>query len=223
MRSSESRFAGREDRAHLEEARVHLQENGDPAVVQRAMACVDRRKRFRKTSAASQALGVAQHEVTRPFGSRRACAQRSGASSTQPANRSELVGELFAIPLPEGEEVTRDFLIASLRAWCERQEPKAYPKSFSDVRWKSDARTITAQCARHDGCKARWVASASPGGRGSVHFKCHSEGHPHAGVLAVARSDARHGVSRVALRLGAEAAAVPNTVGKRKRPLEVQD
>ena len=67
------------------------------------------------------------------------------------------------------------------------------------------------------------MASASPGSRGSVHFKRHSEGHPHTGVLAVARSDARHGVSRVALRLAAEAAAVPNAVGKRKRPLEVQD
>ena len=124
MTSSVSYFAAAVDRAELQEAR----EGGDPAVVQRVLACEDRRKRFRESSAAVQALGAGQHEVTRPFGNRRACAPRSGASSTPPANRSELVGELLAIPRAEGEEVAREFLVASLRAWCERQVPKVYPK-----------------------------------------------------------------------------------------------
>ena len=72
------RFNSTIEEDELQDAR----ETGDPAVVQRVLACIDRRKRFRESSAAAQAPGVVQHEVMRPFGMRRACAQRPVALST---------------------------------------------------------------------------------------------------------------------------------------------
>ena len=49
------RFSSTIEEDELQDAR----ETGDPAVVQRVLACIDRRKRFREPSVAAQAPGVA--------------------------------------------------------------------------------------------------------------------------------------------------------------------